>query len=79
MDAVAGGAYLVVREDQRVSQNNILSSSSCKNNNLCYIIRSQGLAACVDCVGFCFVAVKSDYREFLGVFRQLYSMTYLVA
>ena len=58
-------AYLVIWEDQRLGQNDIFSSASSKNNNLCNVVWCQWLAARVDRVSFGFVASKSDDREFL--------------
>lgn len=66
---------------KRICEYNILSPSSSKHYNLCYIVGRQGFAATansfspvddsatsnlrIDCISFCLVAVESYYREFL--------------
>ena len=59
-------AYLVVREDQRVSQHDILSSASSKDNHLSNVVWCQRLTASINCISFGLVASKSDNREFLS-------------
>lgn len=55
----------MIREDQRISNNNILSSPSCEDNDLSDVVRRQSLDALVHGISLLLIATETDEGELL--------------
>ena len=60
-------AYLMIWEDQSISDDHVLSPSCIEDNDLCNIVRRERLAPFVDSIRLLFITVKPYDREFLPV------------